>query len=107
MQQQYMCYNEILKQRVSLEESLSAVLAQKEALINFFSLYQPDQIFMIGCTSPYYAADSASAYWQSALGISTRAVTSSEFLQFPQNYFLPSSKSPVSISSGRSYGQAG
>lgn len=102
MSKQYMCYEEIVKQREALEECVSAVLTQKEALIKFFSDHQPDQIFMIGCTSPYYAAESASSYWQSALGISTRAVTSSEFLQFPQNYFLPSTKSPALIVLSRS-----
>jgi glucosamine--fructose-6-phosphate aminotransferase (isomerizing) len=101
MEQPYDCYFEIVSHRDAWQEAVEAVLANSESLRIFFDRLQPDQVLFLGCTSPYYAGSSAAIYWQTALGIPTRAVTATEYIQFPSAYTSPRHQQPLLIALSR------
>jgi glutamine---fructose-6-phosphate transaminase (isomerizing) len=84
------------------KEAVETVLAQSKSIQSFFNEKQPGQIIFAGCTSPYYAGNSAAAYWQSALGLPVRAVPCSELIQFPSSYYSTKAGKPVLVVLSRS-----
>jgi glucosamine--fructose-6-phosphate aminotransferase (isomerizing) len=98
----YKCYFEITEQADALQECVNTVNKFSTDLIRFFKTTQPDEIIFVGCTSPYYIGKSIAYYWQSALRIPTRVVTSSEFIQFPGSAISPQSKKPLLVAISRS-----
>jgi len=102
MSHPYHCYTEITRQAEAWQEGVDAVLAQSAAIRSFFDEMQAGEIIFAGCTSPYYVGISAAAYWQSALGIHTKAVTCSELIQFPASFISTRQGKPVLVIISRS-----
>ena len=101
MKQPYDSYIEIMGHKEAWQEAVDQVRAESESLRAFFDRMQPDQVLFLGCTSPFYAGSSAALYWQSTLGIPVRAVTASEFIQYPTAFLPARSKRPVLIALSR------
>ena len=87
MKRHYTCYDEIISQKDAWQEAIDVILSNINSIDAFFKTKPPSQILFAGCTSPYYAGESASAAWQSTLGIQTRAVPCSELVLFPNSYY--------------------
>jgi glucosamine--fructose-6-phosphate aminotransferase (isomerizing) len=102
MSHPYRSYFEITQQAEAWQECAEVITHQAESIRSFFDTMKPGEIIFTGCTSPYYIGKSAAAYWQSALGVPARAVTSSELIQFPTSFFSDDRDQPVLIAISRS-----
>jgi len=101
MKQPYNCYYEIINQKEAWQEAVDVIVSNATRIDAFFKTNPHNQIIFTGCTSPYYAGESASAAWQSILGIQTRAVPCSELFLFPDSYY-PKGGDPILIILSRS-----
>ena len=102
MSRPYKCYFEITEQAQAWQECAHVIADQAGSIRSFFDTMQPGEIIFTGCTSPYYIGKSAATYWQSALGIPARAVTSSELIQFPSSFYSSALGQPVLVAISRS-----
>ena len=102
MSHPYQCYFEIINQAEAWQEAVENVQAKSESIKAFFDEMDPGEIIFTGCTSPYYAGISSAAYWQSALGIHTKAVPCSELIQFPSSFYSTKNGKPVLVVLSRS-----
>jgi glutamine---fructose-6-phosphate transaminase (isomerizing) len=87
MKQPYTCYYEITNQKAAWQEAIDVILSNFPRIDAFFNTNPPNRILFTGCTSPYYAGESASAAWQARLGIPTQAAPCSELVLFPDAYY--------------------
>jgi glutamine---fructose-6-phosphate transaminase (isomerizing) len=98
----YKCYGEIMTQAEAWQEAVDVVHAGAEEVKAFFNRTQPGEVIFAGCTSPYYAGIASAAYWQSALGIPSKAVPCSELTQFPSSFYSTRCGEPVMVVLSRS-----
>jgi glucosamine--fructose-6-phosphate aminotransferase (isomerizing) len=96
------CYREIVTQHRAWQQAVDEVSTKADALLRFFEEKHPDEIIFVGCGSPLYLGESVAGFWQTALGVRTRAVAASEIVLYPDAYLPPENSSPLLVAVSRS-----
>jgi glucosamine--fructose-6-phosphate aminotransferase (isomerizing) len=91
-------YAEIHSQAASSAETIARGGDRLRAITRLLPLDQYSDIILTGCGSSYNLANCASVAWDGILGITTRAVPSSELLFHPESYLSGSKPLVVAIS---------